>query len=178
MKDQKEPAVSIADIEKIFDSNNQELIVQSLELISEIGNEQIFELLVRQLLKHKNYAIQQAISACLVDVKNPRCAEILRLYIENPENTAQKALLFSIAWQSALDFSVMSDFVVASICNDLFEIAFEAHTLLEQIADTLASEKKQMYIQQLNAALLQHNNSNTQKEFLLNDSIEILQEKN
>jgi hypothetical protein len=111
----------------------------------------------------------------LVDVKNPNCAKILCSYIENPAYSAQKAMLFSIAWQSALDFSSLSDSAVASICNDNFETAFEAHTLLEHIVDTISAGNKQAYTQKLKAALLK--NSDMQKEFLFNESLALLDEE-
>jgi len=169
-----EQTVTISDIEKIFNSDNQELVLQSLELIRDVGNEQIFEFLVQQLLTQKNHEIQQAIVSCLVDVKNPRCAKILCSYIENPAYSAQKSLLFSIAWQSALDFSSLSSCAVASICSGDFTTAFEAHTLLEHIADTISTEEKQEYTRQLKKALLQC--TDFQKEMLLNESVALLEE--
>ncbi len=164
-----EQSVIISDIEKIFSSDNQELMLQSLELIRDVGNEQIFEFLIQQLLKQKNIEIQHTIITCLADVKNPRCTPILCSYIENSAYSAQKSLLFSIAWQSALDFSMLGKQAVESICNDDFATAFEAHTLLEHIFDTISNEDKQVYTQKLQTALLK--NSDVQKEFLLNESI-------
>lgn len=169
-----ETTVTISDIENIFNSDNQELVLQSLELIRDVGNEQIFEFLVQQLLIQKNREIRQAIVACLVDVKNPRCAKILCSYIENPAYSAQKSLLFSVAWQSALDFSSLSSCAVASICSGDFETAFEAYTLLEHIADTIPAEEKQEYTRQLQKALLQC--ADFQKEMLLNESITLLED--
>lgn len=169
-----EQTVALSDIEKIFNSDNQELILQSLELIRDVGNEQTFEFLIQQLRAQQNRDIQQAIIACLVDVKNPHCAKILCSYIENPDYAAQKAMLFSIAWQSALDFSSLNDCAVASICNDNFETAFEAHTLLEHIVNTISIENKQAYAQKLQTALLK--NSDMQKEFLFNESLALLED--
>ncbi|MDR2963537.1 MAG: hypothetical protein LBU90_07925 [Bacteroidales bacterium] len=167
-----EQSVSLADIQKIFSSGNVELILQSLEHIREVGNEQIFDFLIQQLAANQNADIQRAISACLADVHNPHCAPILVKYVQNPDFAAHKSVLFSIAWQSALDFSELAEFAVESICNDDFATAFEAHTLLEHISPALLPEQKQAYTQQFETAL-QHC-TDTQKEFLLRSSIDVL----
>jgi hypothetical protein len=169
-----EQTVTLSDIEKIFNSDNQELVLQSLELIRDVGNEHIFEFLVRQLLTQNNHEIRQAIVDCLVDVKNPACAKILCSCVEKPEYSAHKSLLFSIAWQSALDFSSLSGCAVESICTGNFETAFEAHTLLEHVADAIPAGEKQEYSRKLKKALLQC--ADFQKEMLINESIALLEE--
>lgn len=165
-------STSTSDLEKIFSSNEHDAILQSLELIRDVGNEQTFDFLLQQLQQQKNREIQQAIVACLVDVKNPKCAETLCSYVSNSKYSAQKSLLFSIAWQSALDFSRLSNCAITSICTDNFETAFEAYTLLEHIAHSISDENKKAYAQELQAALLK--NSDMQKEFLFNESIALV----
>lgn len=128
-KELKKADDSEKEINKFFDSKNYNTIIVKSEGHSKKEND-ISEIIIS--LIDGNLTKEERDSA-LSSIKEQNNREILLSSIETIENPDKKALLIAACWEVGFDFSDEFLMFIDLACNDNFEVALEALTVIETI---------------------------------------------
>jgi hypothetical protein len=119
-------------VEALFHQDTE----KSLEAIEQIRdlNEVEFLYPLLQLIKHtKNQKIERKAKSVFFDLKNNAAAKFIVENIKLESDAAIKQFLVSACWNNGLDYSAYLDVFVALFIDDIFEISFDAFTVIEDM---------------------------------------------
>lgn len=152
-------------------SGNPAQILETIEQIRAMGNITVITDLLDLYCVSGDDSVKQAITQCLFDIKNQHAAQIMISAITQKKYTAIKTMLLESMWQSGLDYSNHAQEIILIICNDSFENALEAFTILETIEESLAKHERVHYAEMISLASSTKTSSHKQ---LLMQAIEML----
>ena len=156
------------DILKQLASNDMEVVKSAIEQIKQEGDISIASELLDILQQSQDTAVITNLTALLSDVKDSDLKTILMDKLINATSDTGKANILRICWESAIDFSEYLDVFVDMLLSEDFITALEASTVIENLGGKIPEEKLLTAIKRL------ENNSDEDKNFLLEDTIQHL----
>lgn len=123
-------------------SQDQKVVLESINQLREEGKpEDIFSLL-NLLLVNYDHEIHSSVLSLLADIKEQKSGSLFIEAINEEKYSAIRKNLVEICWESSIDFTeFISTFVDLLIQSD-FEIAFEAFTVIENMAGNISDDAK------------------------------------
>lgn len=122
-----------------LNSENEQIIIDAVEEIREIGTPVVFDRLLNVLLKPVSCKVQDSIFLLLCDLKNQQCAEMLVNAAASGDYDSVKKQLIISMWQNGLDYCSHLPFFVDQILTADFEIGFEALTVIDEMVGKFES---------------------------------------
>jgi len=158
------------EIVKIIKSNNNSLIIDTLKKIKEKGNKDLIPEIYNLLIMSNDKKIQAIITDIFNNLKDQKSVPYLINAINNCSDSIVKNILVSACWKNGLNYSEHYDIFIDLIINSDFELAFEAHTVIDNqsISIKLNSEIADKYIAQLKSGIKE---TDTHKAAIINETI-------
>jgi len=119
-------------VEALFHQDTE----KSLDAIEQIRDLNDLEFLypLLQLIKHtKNQKIERKAKAVFFDLKSNAAAKFIVENIKLETDAATRQFLVSACWNNGLDYSAFLDVFVDVFIHDIFEISFDAFTVIENM---------------------------------------------
>lgn len=152
-------------------SENDELVLETLEQMRVSGNLSYLPPLFELLRLSSNPAIKSAIIKLLADVKHIDIIPQLMAAIQDETNSGIRKDLVSICWENGLDFCTYLPVFVNLVITEELEVAFEAYTVITNMEGKIAENTINLEIEKMEAVI---NKLGEQKKQLLIDIIDYL----
>lgn len=148
---------------------------KSLEAINQIRDLDDIEFLypLLQLIKHtKNQKIERKAKAVFFDLKTNTAVPFMVENIKNEQDVSIRQFLVSACWNNGLDYSAHLDLFVDVFVNDVFEISFDAFTVIENMT---GFPEKELIMNQIIKLRKEKEQIQQDKRKLLDDLIAVLE---
>ncbi|MFO7868378.1 MAG: hypothetical protein R6U95_03660 [Bacteroidales bacterium] len=133
-------------------SGDTSLVLDTISDIRKNGSITVIPLLLDLYIVNQNSIIQQAIKACLFDLKTPQVAPIIIEALSEKKYNRIKPFLIEVMWQANIDFSEYANIIVSLVYSDSFESAIEAMTVLDTISESITNNDKIVFKKELSNA--------------------------
>lgn len=154
-------------------SDNPLVVKETLIELREKGNKEFIPTLIELLHKYKDTDNESIIKNFISDIKDSAVKDIIIDYLQDHKYANIKRDLLTVCWESRFDFGEHLSLFVDILINDEFMTAFEAFTVIENLASDIEEEKKNTEISKLKEAALKAEES---RQLLLHDAIHIIPE--
>ncbi len=119
-------------------SNNSELVTETINELSESGNSAYIPILIELLHSTDNQEIKKRITRLLSELKHSDAIPLIIEAIQNKQYANELQYLVSACWENGMDYSShLSLFIDLVIEND-FMVAFEAHTVITNMTGKIS----------------------------------------
>lgn len=152
-------------------SQNHELVLETVEQLRSSGNLSYLPFLFEILHSSSNTEINSAILKLLADIKHVDVIPQLVAAIQDENNHKIRKELVSICWENGLDFCANLPLFVDLVINEELEVAFEAYTVIVNMEGKISPEVLNSETEKMETVL---NKLGEQKKHLLIDIIDYL----
>ncbi len=159
------------EIIKILKSNDNTLIIDTLKNLKKTGNKNLIPEIYNLLISSDDTKIRNEIINIFNNLKDQASVPFLLSAIQNCTDSKILNILVSSCWNNGLNYSEYYDVFIELIIKRDFELAFEAHTVIENQSRKLNTEIIDSYITQLKAHIKE---SDSQKTVIINETINTL----
>lgn len=156
---------------RLLDSGNPTQILSAIEIIRNEGTIMVFSRLIKILSTTTNAEVEKSIINCIADSKNSQALPIIINALHDDSFSSHKAKLLNALWQSSFDLCPYKEVFVPYLFNS-YEIAMEALTIIEIIADSLDNNDKTSYKELITKAL--QNNLNSDFKIFAQQAVQLL----
>ena len=119
------------EIIKNLQSNNNSIILETLEIISKEGNSIVLEEVLKLLLSTSDTTVRDKIILILDNLREPSCVPVISNAINNPDFEELLSILVSSCWKNSLNFNDYIELFTEVFINSDFQLAFDAFTVIE-----------------------------------------------
>jgi hypothetical protein len=119
-------------IESKFQSDDEKIILHTLQTITHTGKAEIIPLLFDLLEKHQNDTIFEEVFKIMDQLKDGKSVPFIVSEIENKRSEKYRTRLITSCWQSGLDFSEHILLIVKQFVLGDFLMAIEAFSVIEE----------------------------------------------
>jgi len=155
-----------------LNSDNQQLISDTLAEIREEGNSALVPYLIDFLNNSENDEVNKQVYNILCELKQTDSIPILMGAITNDKYSGIHETLLRICWENGLDYSPYLSTFVDIVINGNFMNAFEAFTVIENMEGTFHKTEIDEQIKRLKSSL---DGSPSDKKTLITDLIKLFQ---
>ena len=152
-------------------TGDTEVIDQTIEQISETGDSSFIVKLADFLVETDNQELKHKILTLFGELKHSDAVEQLIYIIQTPKYSKEQLVFVACCWQNGLNYSQHLPYFVDLIIEKDFETAFEAFTVVENMYGKIDTTVEIETLHQIKKAL---NQTNEQKEYLLNGLLQII----
>jgi len=124
------------EIIKIFESNNDKIIIETLKQISKEGNNDLLVHVIELLHKTASTIIRDEIIKILEHLKNQNSSQLIVDAIHDPKNENELPILVSSCWKNGLNYEDYIDIFTDVFIKSDFQLAFDAFTVIDTFINT------------------------------------------
>lgn len=151
-------------------SEDLELQAAAIKEIKENGDLTLADCLLDLLKKQKEPRLVTLLTNLIADIKENAFRDILIRRLSETKDVIWKSRLLRVIWESALDYSAHLDLFLKILREDDFVAAFEASTVIENLAHSLSEEQQRQLKEVLSLPDLSE-----EKKFLFQNILEELE---
>lgn len=140
------------EIIKNLRSDNNSVVLDTLQYVSKEGNKDILGEVIELLLTTQEIIIRDHIIKILENLREPDCTAIMVHAIEDPDYQDILALLVSASWKNSLDFSNHVETFIDVFIKADFQLAFDAFTVIDNL-ETIDSKVAEASVFRLENAI-------------------------
>ena len=152
-------------------SNNAELVNETINQLSESGNSAYLPFLFELLHSTSNDEIKRRIARLLAELKHSDAIPLIIEAIKNQAYTEELQYLVSACWENGMDYSGHLSLFVDLMIDHEFMIAFEAHTVITNMTGKISAATCEQESTKIKNALAQVSEENRQ---MLEEVLEFL----
>lgn len=127
--------------EKELSTDEDLLIISKIEAIRQNGSIRDIPAVIELLLQTSSEAVKKAIRGLLGDITDIQAIPLFAEAIRNTSAPDIRLALVAACWQTPLDFSSFFDLFFDIFLVADFELALEAHTVIENSMEHLSREQ-------------------------------------
>ena len=154
-------------------SSDQELVIETIELVRESGNHHTLAGIIELLHDTEHIEIKKSILNLLSELKDKESIPVLIAAIQDEKYINERKDLVSSCWQNGLTFNEYLPFFIDLIIQEEFLIAFEAFTVIENMVGKIEEKVIDAEIIKINEALKA---TTEQKAYFLKELLTIIQD--
>ena len=154
-------------------STDQELVLETIELIRESGNRYTLAGIIDLLHDTNQPEIKKSILNLLSEMKDKESIPTLIAAIENEKYSNERKDLVASCWQNGLTYNSYLPFFTDLIIREEFLIAFEAFTVIENMVGKIEEEVVEKELVKITEAL---KDATDQKAYFLNGLLTIIKD--
>ena len=139
-------------IKNLF-SNNDKIVLETIQEISENGNSEYLPGLIELLNTHENETIKETIIKVLSEIKHSNAVPFFIQAIEDKRLDGIREILVRSCWENGLDYSNYFSTFIDLLIHGNYMVAFEAYTVIDSSEGTISKASSQEYITRLKDAL-------------------------
>lgn len=155
-------------IQALFHVEN-EVVLNAVKKIHNSGNVELLYPLLQLIKRTSNPKVERKSKAVFFDLKTNDATAFVVESIKAEDDISIKQFLVTACWNNSLDYSAHLDLFIDLFLNEIFEIAFDAYTVIENMigfpdleiikiqidklkskASTIESSKKQLLVDLVN----------------------------
>jgi hypothetical protein len=152
-------------------SDNITLVKSTINDLRSSGNSSHIPILIELLHSNDNSELKELIINLLNDLKHTEAIPKLIEAIRDNKYSEERQSLVSVCWENGMDFGSHLPLFVDLVIKEDFSVAFEAFTLIENMASKISDSIKNEQVQIIKDNL---DGVPEDKAYLLNNLIEII----
>ena len=152
-------------------SSNPEVVTETIDQLSESGNAAYLPLLLELLHSTGSKEIKKRITRLLAELKHSDTIPLIIDAINNQDYVRELQYLVSACWENGMDYSEHLPLFIGLMIEQDFMIAFEAHTVITNMAGKISPAIREQETRRIQTALPELDED---KQELLMEIIEFL----
>jgi len=157
--------------EKLFSTDNN-TVLDAIQEIQTNGSIEFLPALLKVIQKNKNPKVERKAKAIFFELKDNKAVDFIIEALNSEQYINLRSFLTSACWNNGLDYSAHLPVFVRLFITESFELAFDAFTIVENMATLPEKTIIEEQIAKLKAASSHVTND---KKHLLIEFIKILQ---
>jgi hypothetical protein len=146
-------------------SADAQKVIETIEELRVLGKTSDIPVLFELLHSSQNPEIKSKITALFANLKDNDAISLIIEAIQNQTYAPELKQLVSCCWENGLDYSNYLPLFVDLLINSDFLVAFEAHTVINNMVTTIDQVKIDIEIEKLDQAM--HTTSDEKKALML-----------
>jgi len=154
-------------------SRDSAIVLQGIEKIRESGNRYVLSEMIDLLHDTKQIEIKKSILNLISELKDKESIPVLIAAIQNEKYYDERTELVACCWQNGLSYNVYLPVFIDLVINEVFLIAFEAFTVIENLYGNIDDQVIENEILKIEEAM---KTADEQKTYLLNGLLTIIRD--
>lgn len=152
-------------------SNDSELVSETINQLSETGNSAYLPFLIELLHSTGNQEIKKQITRLLAELKHSDAVPLIIDAIQNKHYANELQYLVSACWENGMDYSAHLPLFIDLVIENDFMVAFEAHTVITNMTGKISKATCEQESRKIKEAIL---TAGEEKKNLLLDLLDFL----